>query len=462
MRRSLVAVLVAALAASCGDGGPSTTPRSPSPLSPLAWTNTPSRLTLRVGAAHDIRMTLSAPVDARYSVRTSNSRVEITDHALRGGIFTATIRGVASGRDTVEVTANARGYKSATTSFSVTVEERTPPPPTGLKVAELTTNEEGYTWITWTWDPVPGIEEYLVGLRYDEEETEYVFHVSEPTFTTPGLSPVHVAHLRVATFREGLAGPWSEPVTGRASSVTPPTIFQDPRFDRSFWRELVFDAYDCPETAGGRHHTNAPAGCSYVAATGLVPHVEERSIYVLDTTSPDFYIRTHDDAGDPTFSRSEITEMRRLIPRTMQALTGDPYVGQIVEGKEDRDQEEWITVVEVPADAERFKNVCGRARLGFLPGRIWLVEGCQTFGATFVHEIGHAMGFSHVSNQCDAMFSGGSCNATWFSSREIWHARLAYELGRFHPYIDDRSQTMTKTTALPMPEPLVIECPGPH
>ena len=99
--------------------------------------------------------------------------------------------------------------------------EPPPPPeltaPTGLKVADLTTDDRGYTWITWTWNPVPGVQEYLVGFRFDDDETEFGDLVTEPSFTTPeGLGPGRVMHVRVRALRERVAGPWSEPVTGGA------------------------------------------------------------------------------------------------------------------------------------------------------------------------------------------------------------------------------------------------------
>ena len=89
-------------------------------------------------------------------------------------------------------------------------------------------------------------------------------------------------------------------------------------------------------------------------------------------------------------------------------------------------------------------------------------EGCR-FEPNFAHEIGHAMGFWHVSERTDLMHvSGGT--GDWFSPREVFHARLAYEIGRGQPYVDDRSgffSTDEYDDEL-MPEPPTIVCPLRH
>ena len=55
------------------------------------------------------------------------------------------------------------------------------------------------------------------------------------------------------------------------------------------------------------------------------------------------------------------------------------------------------------------------------------------FLSVFVHEVGHAFGFRHVSDIKAAM------RKTWgytprFTAREEYHARLAYQVGRGQPY----------------------------
>ena len=184
-------------------------------------------------------------------------------------------------------------------------------------------------------------------------------------------------------------------------------------------------------------------------------------IWVLATTSPNYYIRTHDDEGASTFSRVEITRMRRALPRITEALTGAPYRGQIVTGEADRDRDGWITIVE---DPDLDDDVCGRAGIGWSAGRIWMnapqPSGCS-FEETFIHEVGHALGFWHVANPSNVMYV--SNESDWFTDRETFHARAAYQLGRWHPYVDDRTRFTAAQEPWPEdfepPEPRVISCP---
>ena len=116
----------------------------------------------------------------------------------------------------------------------------------------------------------------------------------------------------------------------------------------------------------------------------------------------------------------------------------------------------WITVVfDTPPHENDSSNYCGQARIGanFLEytGRIWLYldsrgrpreTRTETCGRgnfqikTIMHEIGHAMGFRHVSDGRAVMtaaggsYSGTGSYPTVFTAREQYHARLAYRVGR--------------------------------
>ena len=130
----------------------------------------------------------------------------------------------------------------------------------------------------------------------------------------------------------------------------------------------------------------------------------------------------------------------------MESLTGEPYSGRIEGGIADRDEAGWITIVfDTPPHETESANVCGRARLGANPGRVWLNLdargrphlncGQSNFQVyTILHEIGHAMGFRHVADRRALMAPGGGGRyenfQTAFTSREQYHARLAYRIGR--------------------------------
>ena len=167
---------------------------------------------------------------------------------------------------------------------------------------------------------------------------------------------------------------------------------------------------------------------------------------VLPTTSPNFHIRTHNDQGEQRVPSASARGMREVIADAVEALTGEPYSGDITMGPEDVDRNGWITIEFVREEddpdfwgsANPDRVVCGRARVGAVVGRIWL-NGSQISDTRCVldpllrHEVGHALGFFHVPGNRDLM-AVGRVDTDHFTSREEYHAQLAYELGRYRPY----------------------------
>lgn len=183
----------------------------------------------------------------------------------------------------------------------------------------------------------------------------------------------------------------------------------DPRFDDAFWRQFVFNAYAAPD------------------------ELSWRTTKVL-TIVPNVWIWTLDD----THQAEEA--VRRLFPRTYRELTGRPYTGRIESGPHDRNEWGWITV-EFPTSLQAQRR--GQALIGANPGRIKMVwDGWWHFGPgstvghwffenTLQHEIGHALGFWHVSGTRDVMsVEGNDWEHERFTARERYHAQLAYEVGR--------------------------------
>ena len=232
----------------------------------------------------------------------------------------------------------------------------------------------------------------------------------------------------------------------------PRPIPNDPRFERTFWRQLVFNGYECP---------HAGSCADYYADGRPSPAVESRFVRVLPTTSPNFYIRTHDDAGRRTFSGYEISTIRGAIPGFVETLTGSRYRGEIVEGSEHFEAHGWITIAQVSALGAEW---CGRAGIGWLAGFIELnrdVGGCS-FTALLGHEIGHAMGFWHVPGYLhDLMYPEDVGGPSRFSAREAFHAQLAYRLGRGHVYTDGSLTTTETRRAEPATDGPVAVCPAP-
>ena len=203
-------------------------------------------------------------------------------------------------------------------------------------------------------------------------------------------------------------------------SPTGPSTFTDPgspsrpvesRFDDAFWRQLVFDQFDNPNTiASTRTRVNA--------------------------TSLNVYIRMGDPTGRRVVSFDQRDDMRRAIPRLAEQLTGQPYRGVIEDGIGDRTRAGWITVrfVTVEEEPEISEGACGRAGVGMDPGSIWIIRRARgnkncvddaVLPGVFAHEFGHALGFFHVANRSALMEATGSAGRSTFTDREQYHVSRA-------------------------------------
>jgi hypothetical protein len=180
------------------------------------------------------------------------------------------------------------------------------------------------------------------------------------------------------------------------------------------------------------------------------------------TTAPSFYVKTVDQNGrpvEPEVLAVTIDALRRAVP----AWTANTYTAAAIEtGVEAREAPAgWINV-----NFRREPNTrtpCGQAFVGRDPGEITLWEdvcSCGSVkvpGSVTVHEVGHAMGFFHVSDRSSVMFpfDSGDCRSGTLSSAESFHAGIAYSRPRGNTDPDKDPSTGPSLAADRLGGPLV-------
>ena len=428
--------ILAALFTACSDGPSTPAAPTPAPLLPLGWTDVPESVNLRVGDETRFQIRLTSAVDAEFSVTLKDEKVRASGEQVRTGVFGVTVVALAEGSTEVTVTATAPTFATATATIPVVVEAVPPMVISGTVRERNAGTIEGA--VVSVIDPVT--EEVEGG---DITDRSGRFRVDELEGDRYRVEVVALGYERVAarivertrTLHEFNISFTLDPVRDPA-----PTI--DSRFRRWFWDEFAFDMFDCPDEDACPDY--------YRDGSGPLP-LEERLLYVLPSPSPNIYIRTERENGERGFSSSQIRTLRRVMPRAIADLTGEPFTGQITEGSAHRDRDGWITVVAVRSadDPEEWGRdddgsiLCGRARIGWPNGLIRLnldgIRSTPTDGYCWLesitrHEIGHAMGFFHVDGSADVMAIGDRGHN--FSSRERYHGQLAYQLERYTRYAD--------------------------
>ena len=204
-------------------------------------------------------------------------------------------------------------------------------------------------------------------------------------------------------------------------------VVEDP-FDPSLWRELVFDAFDCPNGFTDERCQNIWGERD----------VESRITAVLPF-QPNFHVVTSFRSW--RFTSSHTQTIRDAIRDSVEQITGETFTGQITSGRGVRDEYGWVDVVPVGSEILAGPSSCGGANVGRTEGLMVInverLDRCDLFAVT-MHEVGHALGFFHVLNLGDFIMSPILTEIpAVFSETEQFHAQLAWELGRGIPYTPD-------------------------
>ena len=181
------------------------------------------------------------------------------------------------------------------------------------------------------------------------------------------------------------------------------------------------------------------------------------------TTNPSVYVRNVDQNGRP-IEPEVMSFVLATIPRAVTDWTGGRLSVALLEsGSETRAEATgWITV-NITRDYS--SDFCGRARVAGNPGLITLVNdrcNCGSVkigGDVIVHEVGHALGFWHVSERNAVMYpqASGSCPTGTLTANERYHAGVAYQRapGNLDP---DRDPSSTGYVLGADEAPPVVSC----
>ena len=150
------------------------------------------------------------------------------------------------------------------------------------------------------------------------------------------------------------------------------------------------------------------------------------------TANPNIYIRTKDTGGrdvEPEVLALVADWVDRSIPLW---TNGSLRRGTLETGAPDRPGTRGWMVVEFVR--EMSADYCGRSPVGTNPGRVTLNDDRCNCGSVKVpagvmlHEMGHALGFGHVSDRGSVMYRQlpGGCPTPALSALEQHHAAIAY------------------------------------
>ena len=230
----------------------------------------------------------------------------------------------------------------------------------------------------------------------------------------------------------------SAPAPRTHSAESAPSLLADPRraparIDRWFYDQLVFNAFD-----------SAP-----VYDNSFVLPAPSRMDIVLNRWEVSGYCGEFEH-GIPMWKGWGEIGYRHIVWRDMSAwierATGRPHTGRVysVSSRTMTDLEDvpWGTIlIRLKRDVE--DGAAGRAYVGANPGTITIILdsdcGVKVYSVAawqelLAHELGHALGFWHVSGDDDVMggWDAGGYRRQTFTHREHTHMTEAYRRGPSH------------------------------
>jgi len=166
--------------------------------------------------------------------------------------------------------------------------------------------------------------------------------------------------------------------------------------------------------------------------------------------NPNVYVRTVDQNGD-AIAQEVLDGVYDTIPGAVSGWTnGKLSVATLEHGPAARQRQDgWIIVTFVRQQSGG--DICGQSYIGELAGMIQFVDGACTCGSNSVprqvvaHEVGHAMGFFHVSDPGSMMYpqASGNCANVTPSAAERFHSAIAWSRvpGNTDPDLDPSGLT---------------------